>query len=53
MLCVVLTIVLTTLGWITAVALLLVAVGLISDRVFGRPQWTPDSYRADREERSR
>jgi len=50
MLCVVLTVMLTTLGWIVAVALLLVAVGLVSDTVFGRPQWTPDSYRRDREE---
>jgi len=49
MLCIGLTVALTTLGWIVAVAILLVAVGVVSDRVFGRPKWTPDSYRADRE----
>ena len=53
MLCVLLTAALTTLAWIALVGMLLVTVVVIGDRLFGRPQWTPDSYRADREERSR
>jgi len=49
MLCVLLTAALTTLGWIIAVALLLVTVVVIGDRLTGRPKWTPASYRADQE----
>jgi hypothetical protein len=45
--CVGWTAVATTAGWIIAGAVVLSVVGLVSDRLFGRPKWTPDSYRHD------